>query len=94
MVALLHSFVGIAATMVGYAKYLQTKEFTLLETLETFIGIFIGAVTFSGSVVAWGKLQGKISSRPLTCCGWGRHVINLMILVLSVALCVLFIIYD
>ncbi|CAG9314130.1 unnamed protein product [Blepharisma stoltei] len=78
MVAALHSFVGLAATMVSFASYLLHPDQTNLEIIEINIGVFIGAITFSGSVVAWGKLQEVIRSKPLIICGWFRHVINLM----------------
>lgn len=89
LVAILHSFVGVAAVLVGYANYLQ-PDTTLLGTevtlhqLEIFIGVFIGAVTFTGSVVAFGKLQGLIGSKPLLLPG--RHLLNLGILIATVVL--------
>jgi NAD(P) transhydrogenase subunit beta len=81
MVALLHSFVGLAATLVGYSKFIYDVtgpegEMHTQHKVETFIGVFIGAITFIGSVVACGKLEGKIRSNPLIICGAGRHVIN------------------
>lgn len=76
MVAALHSFVGLAATMVSFGNFFLHPRQTTLEIIETIIGVFIGAITFSGSVVAWGKLQGKIRSSPLIIFGWGRHLIN------------------
>jgi NAD(P) transhydrogenase subunit beta len=83
MVALLHSFVGVAAVLVGFANYLQpdpmlTPAETTLHQIEIFVGVFIGAVTFTGSVVAFGKLQGLISSKPLLLPA--RHVLNLALL--------------
>jgi NAD(P) transhydrogenase subunit beta len=59
MVAALHSFVGIAATLVGYSKFIyesQLEGMDVLHKIETFLGILIGAITFIGSVVACGKL--------------------------------------
>lgn len=79
LVAILHSFVGLAATLVGFASYLdhsvvlQGAEKTI-HNIEVYIGILIGAVTFTGSVIAFGKLQGVIGSKPLTLPG--RHVFN------------------
>ena len=58
--------------------------------IETSVGIFIGAVTFTGSVVAWGKLQGTIRSTPLIILGQGRHLINLVCILGCVALSILF----
>ncbi len=89
LVAILHSFVGLAAVLVGLATYLQPEngltgvEATIHE-LEIFIGIFIGAVTFAGSVVAFGKLNGSFGSKPLMLPA--RHLINIGLLVGSVYL--------
>jgi H+-translocating NAD(P) transhydrogenase subunit beta len=93
LVAILHSFVGLAAVLVGFATYLQPEnsltgvEATIHE-LEIFIGIFIGAVTFTGSVVAFGKLNGSLGSKPLMLPA--RHLINIGLLVGSVVLGVQF----
>src|SRR5512147_147839 len=70
LVALMHSLVGLAACLVGFASYIDTSvAFTGAEKavheMEIYIGILIGAVTFSGSVIAFGKLSGKISGKPL-----------------------------
>lgn len=67
LVAILHSFVGLAAVLVGFNSYLQHETgmeqiLVNIHLTEVFLGIFIGAVTFTGSVVAFGKLRGKISS--------------------------------
>ena len=89
LVAILHSFVGLAAVLVGFATYLQPEntlvgvEATIHE-LEIYIGIFIGAVTFAGSVVAFGKLNGSFGSKPLMLPA--RHLINIALLVGSVVL--------
>ncbi len=62
LVAILHSFVGLAAVLVGFGSYLDPKTHLLASTehtihlVEVFIGVFIGAVTFTGSIIAWGKL--------------------------------------
>jgi len=79
LVAMLHSFVGLAATFVGYATYLDhTIELSgaekTIHEVEIYLGVLIGAVTFTGSVIAFGKLQGVIGSRPLLLPG--RHFIN------------------
>jgi NAD(P) transhydrogenase subunit beta len=93
LVAVLHSFVGLAAVLVGVATYLQPDnslvgvEATIHE-LEVFIGVFIGAVTFTGSIVAFGKLNGSIGSKPLMLPA--RHLINIGLLVGSIALGVQF----
>jgi NAD(P) transhydrogenase subunit beta len=94
LVAILHSFVGAAAVLVGIASYLDPNnaltgvEHTIHE-VEVFAGVFIGAVTFTGSVVAFGKLQGFIGSRPLLLPG--RHLLNLGMLLGSIALGVHFV---
>ena len=82
LVALMHSLVGLAACLVGFASYVDTStvfptpaEKTIHE-LEIYIGILIGAVTFSGSIVAFGKLSGKIGGKPLLLPA--RHWINLL----------------
>jgi len=80
LVALMHSLVGLAACLVGFASYIDTSvaytgvEKTIHE-VEIYIGILIGAVTFSGSVIAFGKLSGKIGGKPLLLPG--RHWLNL-----------------
>ncbi|MBE7366869.1 Re/Si-specific NAD(P)(+) transhydrogenase subunit beta [Ramlibacter pallidus] len=88
LVALMHSLVGLAACLVGFASYVDTStvfptpaEKTIHE-VEIYIGILIGAVTFSGSIVAFGKLSGKIGGKPLLLPG--RHWINLAGLLLVV----------
>jgi NAD(P) transhydrogenase subunit beta len=82
LVALMHSLVGLAAMLVGFANYIdpaaagtfQGAEKTIHE-VEIYLGILIGAVTFSGSVIAFGKLSAKISGKPMLLPG--RHWINL-----------------
>lgn len=85
MVALLHSFVGAAAVLVGIANYLQGSQLAGVEStihqLEIFIGAFIGAVTFAGSLVAFGKLRAIINSKPLLLPG--RHLLNLGLIAAS-----------
>jgi len=93
LVAILHSFVGLAAVLVGIANYLQPESSLVgaeatIHQLEIFIGVFIGAITFTGSVVAFGKLRALISSKPLTLPG--RHLLNLAMLGGSVYLGYLF----
>lgn len=89
LVALLHSFVGLAAVLVGFSGYVdplvQTTgaEYTI-KLVEVFLGVFIGAVTFSGSLIACGKLDGRIDSKALTLPG--RHLMNLAALLASVLL--------
>jgi len=83
LVALMHSLVGLAAVLVGFANYIDPAaaahyhgaEKTIHE-IEIYIGILIGAVTFSGSIIAFGKLSAKISGKPVLLPG--RHWINLV----------------
>ncbi|GAP94997.1 Re/Si-specific NAD(P)(+) transhydrogenase subunit beta [Leptolyngbya sp. NIES-2104] len=88
LVAMLHSFVGMAAVLVGIANHLQPQTLTGAEAaihqVEVFVGVFIGAVTFTGSIVAFGKLRGLVSSKPLMIPG--RHFLNIGLLVACVAL--------
>jgi NAD(P) transhydrogenase subunit beta len=84
LVAILHSLVGFAAVLVGYANFMDPDihhvgvELTI-HHIETYLGILIGAVTFSGSVIAFGKLGGKISGSPLLLPA--RHWLNLGLLI-------------
>lgn len=94
MVAILHSFVGAAAVLVGIANYLQQSQLltpveSTIHQIEIFVGVFIGAVTFTGSVIAFGKLRGIISSKPLLLPA--RHLFNLSIIGASVWLGVQFV---
>ncbi len=80
LVAILHSFVGLAAVLVGFASYLDpdlqlTGAEHTIHSIEVYLGILIGALTFTGSVIAWGKLNGKIGSAPLILPN--RHLLNL-----------------
>jgi NAD(P) transhydrogenase subunit beta len=93
LVAMLHSFVGLAAVLVGFATYLGPHEMMSpaelnLHTAEIFIGVCIGSITFTGSVIAFLKLQGTIGGKPLTIPG--RHFINLLMLIVTVVLGVMF----
>ena len=95
LVAILHSFVGLAAVLVGFGSYIDTSTHALphaeyvIHLVEVFGGVFIGAITFTGSVVAWGKLQGTIRSKPLLYPG--RHLINILLVIVTVILGVLFV---
>ena len=94
LVAILHSFVGLAAVLVGYGSYLDPQTQALqgaehsIHLVEVFIGVFIGAITFTGSIVAWGKLEGKIRSKPLAY--KGRHFVNITLVLVCIVLAVLF----
>ncbi|MBD1559071.1 Re/Si-specific NAD(P)(+) transhydrogenase subunit beta [Vibrio sp. S9_S30] len=102
LVAILHSFVGMAAVLVGYNSYIappaidvadvdaQAKH--VIHLVEVFLGVFIGAVTFTGSVVAFGKLRGVINSSALNLPH--KHKLNLAALVVSAYLLVHFVEAD
>ena len=79
LIALLHSFVGAAAVLVGFNVHISATHTDVLHAVEVVLGIFIGAVTLTGSLVAWGKLNGRIASKPLMLPG--RNWINLAMLV-------------
>ncbi|NKB77024.1 MAG: Re/Si-specific NAD(P)(+) transhydrogenase subunit beta [Gammaproteobacteria bacterium] len=89
LVAILHSFVGLAAVLVGFSTYLDTTAvFTstekVIHDIEIYLGVLIGAVTFTGSVIAFGKLKGLLGSRALLLPA--RHWLNLTILVVCIYL--------
>jgi NAD(P) transhydrogenase subunit beta len=103
LIAMLHSFVGLAAVLVGWDGYYgveakgsgQTeiaRSLLRIHHAEVFIGVFIGAVTFTGSIVAFLKLSGRIKSNPLMLPG--RNYLNLGALVAFVALTVAFVIHP
>ena len=86
LVAILHSLVGLAAVLVGFVNFLDpavhyTGVELTIHDVETYLGILIGAVTFSGSVIAFGKLSGKIGGAPLTLPA--RHWLNLALLLIA-----------
>ncbi|GEL45815.1 Re/Si-specific NAD(P)(+) transhydrogenase subunit beta [Cellulomonas hominis] len=84
MIAMLHSFVGIAAVLVGFNSYLTETHADAVHLVEVFLGVLIGAVTFTGSIVAYLKLSAKMKSAPLTLPG--RNWLNLGALVVSAGL--------
>ncbi|EPR7550195.1 Re/Si-specific NAD(P)(+) transhydrogenase subunit beta [Vibrio fluvialis] len=97
LVAILHSFVGMAAVLVGYNSYLDAPEVAthaehVIHLVEVFIGVFIGAVTFTGSIVAFGKLRGIIKSSPLNLPH--KHKLNLAAIVISALLLTRFVNAD
>ncbi|MGR5450139.1 Re/Si-specific NAD(P)(+) transhydrogenase subunit beta [Vibrio sp. PNB22_3_1] len=103
LVAILHSFVGMAAVLVGYNSYLEPPVAVstdlagmhaehVIHLVEVFLGVFIGAVTFTGSVVAFGKLRGTISSSPLNLPH--KHKMNLAAIVVSTLLMIYFVKAD
>jgi len=95
LIALLHSFVGLAAILVGFSSYIDPHTFEMagaekyIHLVEIFVGIFIGGITFTGSIVAWGKLTEKISSKPLIF--KGKDILNVVLLITAIVLAVLFV---
>jgi H+-translocating NAD(P) transhydrogenase subunit beta len=94
LIALFHSFVGLTAVLVGWNGALHAKELSAelagVHSAEVFIGVFIGAVTFTGSIVAYLKLSAKMSSKPLILPG--RNLLNLFALLGFVVLTVAYVI--
>jgi NAD(P) transhydrogenase subunit beta len=92
LVAILHSFVGLAAVLVGFATYRGAHqveaEGMAIHLIEIFIGVCIGSITFTGSVIAFAKLQGTIGGKPFLLPG--RHMINLVMLLITIGLGVAF----
>jgi len=86
LVAILHSLVGLAAVLVGYVNFMGESHLVgvekVIHEVEIYVGILIGAVTFSGSVIAFGKLSGKIGGKPLILPA--RHFLNLALLILAI----------
>ncbi len=87
LVALMHSLVGLAAALVGFASYIDTSVVLTgaekhIHEVEIYIGILIGVVTFAGSLIAFGKLNGKIGGKPLLLPA--RHFLNLILLLVAI----------
>lgn len=93
LIAILHSFVGLAAVLVGFNSFLAPHDLVgaeyTIHLVEIYLGIFIGAITFSGSIVAFGKLNGALSSNPLRLPY--KHTLNLTALIITVLLMVYFV---
>mgnify|MGYP001226700932 CR=1 FL=1 len=89
LIAMLHSFVGLAAVIVGWNSSYESAAYPGIHDGEVFVGVFIGAVTFTGSIVAYLKLSAKMKSAPLVLPG--RHVLNLGIIVAFVVMMVVYI---
>jgi len=92
LVAMLHSLVGLAAVLVGFANFMDPERLShyhgvelTIHDVETYLGILIGAITLSGSVIAFGKLSGKIGGNPMLLPA--RHWLNLGLLIISIWLC-------
>jgi NAD(P) transhydrogenase subunit beta len=88
LVAILHSFVGLAAVLVGISTYMAHPDSGAVHAIEVWLGVAIGAITFTGSIIAWAKLRGSLSGTPLLLPG--RHLLNLVMLVSTVGLLVPF----
>ncbi len=88
LVAVLHSFVGLAAVLVGFGTYLgpHTGEGVarVIHEVEVYVGVFVGAITFTGSIIAFGKLRGSLRSKPLLLPA--RHSLNAGVLLLCIAI--------
>ncbi|WP_102509080.1 Re/Si-specific NAD(P)(+) transhydrogenase subunit beta [Sanguibacter massiliensis] len=84
MIALLHSFVGLAAVLVGFNSFLTDSQGGAVHLVEVFLGVFIGAITLTGSLVAFGKLSARMKSSPLTLPG--RNLLNLGAILVSLGL--------
>jgi NAD(P) transhydrogenase subunit beta len=94
LVAILHSFVGLAAVLVGISTYMGSGISVpvggeLVHNIEIYLDVFIGAITFTGSVLAFLKLRGSVSGKPLTLPG--RHLLNLLMVVACVYLSIGFV---
>ncbi len=96
LVAILHSLVGAAAVLVGFANYLDPATLShysgadlVIHDIETYLGILIGALTMSGSIIAYGKLSARITGKPVLLPG--RHLMNLLILILVIFFGLLFV---
>ena len=96
LVAILHSLVGLAAVAVGFANFMDPDRLShyigvelTIHDVETYLGILIGAVTFSGSVIAFGKLSGRISGNPMLLPA--RHWLNLLLLLGAIWFCYSFV---
>jgi NAD(P) transhydrogenase subunit beta len=96
LVAMLHSLVGLAAVLVGYANFMDPERLQhfagvelTIHDVETYIGILIGAITLSGSIIAFGKLSGKIGGNPMLMPG--RHWFNFGLLLASIWYCIEFV---
>jgi H+-translocating NAD(P) transhydrogenase subunit beta len=89
LVALMHSFVGLSAVLIAIAAVFNSAEsHTSVQRMELFIGAFIGGITFTASVVAFGKLSGKFGAKAVTF--KGQHLLNLMLALLMLGLGILF----
>ena len=93
LVALMHSFVGLAAMLIAFASiYNYTNTFSTTQRVELFLGSFIGAITFTASLVAFGKLSGKFIEKTIIF--KGQHLLNLTIFILMILFGMVFFVYE
>ena len=93
LVALMHSFVGLAAMLIAFASiYNYTNTYSTTQRVELFLGSFIGAITFTASLVAFGKLSGKFIANTIIF--KGQHLLNLTIFILMILFGMVFFIYE
>ena len=93
LVALMHSFVGLAAMLIAFASiYNYTNTYSTTQRVELFLGSFIGAITFTASLVAFGKLSGKFIAKTIIF--KGQHLLNLTIFILMILFGMIFFIYE
>ena len=93
LVALMHSFVGLAAMLIAFASiYNFTNTYSTTQRVELFLGSFIGAITFTASLVAFGKLSGKFISKTIIF--KGQHLLNLLIFIMMIIFGMIFFIYE
>jgi NAD(P) transhydrogenase subunit beta len=93
LVAALHSFVGLAAVFIGINSdinppALESSAERIIHEIEVFLGVFIGAITFTGSVIAYGKLAGRIDGKALILPG--RHLLNAVMVIACIALLLMY----
>ena len=93
LVALMHSFVGLAAMLIAFASiYNFTNTYSTTQRVELFLGSFIGAITFTASIVAFVKVSGKVISKTIIF--KGQHILNLLIFILMIIFGMIFFIYE
>jgi H+-translocating NAD(P) transhydrogenase subunit beta len=93
LVALMHSFVGFAAMLIAFASIFNlSNEHSTTQRVELFLGSFIGAITFTASLVAFGKLSGKFASKTIIF--KGQHLLNLVIFVAMLIFGMIFFVYE
>lgn len=93
LVALMHSFVGLAAMLIAFASiYNPENMHSVVQRVELFLGSFIGAITFTASLIAFGKLSGKFASKTIIF--KGQHLLNLFLFILMLVFGYFYFVYD